>query len=305
MAIDYVQIGQRLRAHRMGLNLSPEEAAERLGVSRAALYNYEKGASPVKVETLERMAVVLGVSLPSLLGVGTEYFSSAIAYFERLRQIETASERVLVYYEPVTFLITSQDYPASLRRMLTEGLPEELPGRAAALAEIDRLLGVLAERRALFAPPGPNVASIVGATQVRRLLRTGLIGSYNLSDADRDERRALAAREVELVAALMENEPVGVQIGVVDDTLPNQTFEICRLKDGGSLVAVSPFRLGELPNVRLGVASITGAPEAVALYERLAAQLWQRAAKGVTGAALLRRCIAEAQMDESKKMESY
>jgi transcriptional regulator with XRE-family HTH domain len=305
MAIDYVQIGQRLRAHRMGQNLTPEEAAERLGVSRAALYNYEKGASPVKVETLERMAGLLGVSLTSLLGVGTEFFSSAIAYFERLRQIEASSERVLVYYEPVTFLITSRDYSAILRRMLTEGLPEGLPGRSAALGEIDRILAVLAERRALFDRAGPHVASIVGATQVRRLLRTGLIGSYDLTDAERDERRRLARREVALVADLMDNEPVGVQIGVVDDTLPNQTFEICRQKDGQSLVAVSPFRLGELPNVRLGVASITGAPEAVTLYERLADQLWQRAAKGATGAALLRRCLAEAEADESKKLESY
>jgi hypothetical protein len=52
---------------------------------------------------------------------------------------------------------------------------------------------------------------------------------------------------------------MGIQIGVVDDTLPNQTFEICRGRDGSVLVAVSSFRLGELPNVRLGVATVTAA----------------------------------------------
>ena len=96
MAIDYFQVGQRLRAHRVGLGLSPEQVAEQLEISRAALYNYEKGEGPVKVETLERIAELLNTSLPSILGVGTEYFPSAIAYFERLRQIEAASERVLV-----------------------------------------------------------------------------------------------------------------------------------------------------------------------------------------------------------------
>ncbi len=40
MAIDYFQVGQRLRAHRMGLGLSPEQVAEQLEISRAALYNY-------------------------------------------------------------------------------------------------------------------------------------------------------------------------------------------------------------------------------------------------------------------------
>ena len=43
MAIDYVQVGQRLRAHRVGSGMSPEQVAERLEISRAALYNYEKG----------------------------------------------------------------------------------------------------------------------------------------------------------------------------------------------------------------------------------------------------------------------
>ena len=94
----------------------------------------------------------------------------------------------------------------------------------------------------------------------------------------------------------MENEPVGIQIGIVDDTLPNQTFEICRSRNGSMLVAVSPFRLGELPNVRLGVASVTAAQEAVDLYQKLAEQMWSRAAKGVSGAALLRKCLKEPQI---------
>lgn len=295
MAVDYFQVGQRLRAHRMGAGLSPDEAAQKLGISRAALYNYEKGEGPVKLETLERIADLLQTSLPSLLGVGTEYFSSAIAYFERLRQIEEASERVLVYYEPVTFLLTSDEYPKILRDMLVEGLPERLPSRKRAQAEIEDLIEILGKRRATVSSGATSFVGIVGATQVRRLLRTGLIGTYNLSRSERDKRRLAARKEVERIAVIMENEPVGVQIGVVDDTLPNQTFEICRMRDGTTLVGVSPFRLGELPNVRLGVASVTGAEEAVNLYQKLAEQMWQRASKGEGGAALLRKCLKEPQ----------
>jgi transcriptional regulator with XRE-family HTH domain len=296
MAIDYVQVGQRLRAHRVGSGMSPEQVAELLEISRAALYNYEKGEGPVKLETLERIAELLDTSLPSILGVGTEYFSSAIAYFERLRQIEAASERVLVYYEPVTFLLTSDEYPKLLRDMLMEGLPEQLPNRKKAQAEIESLISILSERRTTISRGGPSFAGIIGATQVRRLLRTGLIGTYDLPKAERERRRLAARREVERIAVIMENEPVGIQIGIVDDTLPNQTFEICRARDGTMLVAVSPFRLGELPNVRLGVASVTAAQEAVDLYQKLAEQMWNRAAKGVSGAALLRKCLKEPQI---------
>jgi transcriptional regulator with XRE-family HTH domain len=295
MSVDYFQIGQRLRAHRIGAGLSPDEAAEKLGISRAALYNYEKGEGPVKLETLERIADLLQTSLPSLLGVGTEYFSSAIAYFERLRQLEAQSERVLVYYEPVTFLLTSDDYPKMLHEMLIEGLPERLPNRKKAQADIERLVGVLGERRAMISRGGPSFTGIIGAMQVRRLLRTGFIGTFDLPKAEREKRRAAARKEVERIAALMENEPIGIQIGVLDDMLPNQTFEICRLRGGTTMVAVSPFRLGELPNVRLGVASVTGADEAIGLYQRLAEGMWQQAAKGAAGAALLKKCLKEPQ----------
>src|ERR1700732_1961706 len=167
MTIDYFQVGQRLRAHRVGLGLSPEQVAEQLEISRAALYNYEKGEGPVKVETLERIAELLNTSLPSILGVGTEYFPTAIAYFERLRQIEAASERVLVYYEPVTFLLTSDEYPKLLHDMLVEGLPEKLPNRKKAQAEIESLISILSARRATISSGGPSFAGIVGATQVR------------------------------------------------------------------------------------------------------------------------------------------
>jgi transcriptional regulator with XRE-family HTH domain len=50
MPVDFQQIGLRLKAHRLGAGLSTEETADRLGVSRAALYNYERGSTPIKVE---------------------------------------------------------------------------------------------------------------------------------------------------------------------------------------------------------------------------------------------------------------
>ncbi len=293
MPVDFQQIGLRLKAHRLGSGLSPEEAADRLGVSRAALYNYEKGSTPIKVETLERMAEILGVSLPSLLGAGTEYFSTAIAYFERLRQIESGSERLTLFYEPLTFLLTSGDFPEILRTMLVEGLPATVADRGKAVDDIDRLLVVLEQRRSALAPGGPAIAGLVGLTEVKRLLRTGLIGSYSVSDKVRAERRRLARIEVERTADLIAEEPLGIQIGVIDDTVPNQTFEVCRLRDRTALVAISPFRLGEFPNVRLGVASITAATDAVALYERLVGAMWARAAKGAAAAALLRQAVRE------------
>jgi hypothetical protein len=98
---------------------------------------------------------------------------------------------------------------------------------------------------------------------------------------------------------MMENEQMGIQIGVIEDTMPNQTFQIFRERHKTS-VAVSPFRLGEFPNIRVGVASITAASDAVAHYENMATNLWACSYKGSRGAALLRELIAQSWPEGSR-----
>src|ERR1700693_4321392 len=95
MAVRFDDIGNRLKAFRLGSGLAADEIASRLGISRTALYRFEKGEL-AKIETLEKLAELLGVSVPTLLGVGVEYIGSAVAYFERMRQIEETCEHIIV-----------------------------------------------------------------------------------------------------------------------------------------------------------------------------------------------------------------
>jgi hypothetical protein len=81
-----------------------------------------------------------------------------------------------------------------------------------------------------------------------------------------------------------------VQIGIVPDTLPHASFQIFRQPDR-QVLALSPFRLGEEPNIRVGVAMITSAPEALALHERMAQDLWRRALKGAAAVRLMREMM--------------
>ncbi|SPY99621.1 transcriptional regulator [Proteus mirabilis] len=78
--IDYLSIGHRLRAYRIASSLKAEDVAESLGISRAAVYRLEKGEI-VKIETLDNLARLLNTSLSSLLGINTEYYSSANGFF--------------------------------------------------------------------------------------------------------------------------------------------------------------------------------------------------------------------------------
>ncbi len=56
LGMRFTEIGQQLRAYRLESGLRAEEIAARLGVSRAALYRYEKG-EVIKLDTIQRWAL--------------------------------------------------------------------------------------------------------------------------------------------------------------------------------------------------------------------------------------------------------
>jgi len=121
MAFRYDEIGNRLKAYRLGSGLSADELAKQLGISRTALYRFEKGEL-AKIETLERLAELVGVSVPTLLGVGIEYIPSAVSYFERMRQLEERAQHILVYAGPISFLLASDEFTTMLQSVLAESV---------------------------------------------------------------------------------------------------------------------------------------------------------------------------------------
>jgi transcriptional regulator with XRE-family HTH domain len=288
--LDLREIGRRLRAYRLGARASAATLARKLGVSRAALYRIEDGQM-IKIEVLERLAGVLNTSLASLLGVGVEYHPHAISYFSRMQQLEAEADRIVAHFNPLSYLLTSDAYSSWLRVMLEESAPPDPRVRRRALADARALWKILEARKRSARSRRPAIVNLVGVPEIERLLDIGLVGRLDLPETVRAERRLQARGEVENLAALMESEPFGTQIGLIEDTLPNVTFQLFY---AGSEVrlALSPFRLGELPNVRLGVATVTAAREAVELYENMVKELWARSLRGSAGARRLRALIA-------------
>jgi transcriptional regulator with XRE-family HTH domain len=290
VALRFDDIGNRLKAFRLGSGLSAEDVAKRIGISRTALYRFEKG-EVVKIDTLEKLAELLQVSLPTLLGVGVEYIASAVTYFERMRQIEETAEHIIVLAGPLSYLLASDAFNAVLGQILKESIPETIEDRARADAEVEEIMAVLTQRKDTYRRRQPAVVNLIAASEITRFLINGMVGRLDLPENLRRERRSLARAEVEHFARIMEKEPIGVQIGIVPETLPHTGFQIFRQPDR-QLLSLSPFRLGEEPNVRVGVAMITSAPEALVLHHRAAEGMWQRAIKGSGAAEYLRSLIA-------------
>jgi transcriptional regulator with XRE-family HTH domain len=289
MAIRFDDIGNRLKAFRLASGLSADEIANRLAISRTALYRFEKGEL-AKIETLEKLAELLGVSVPTLLGVGVEYVASPVAYFERMRQIEETSEHIIVLAGPISYLLASDAFDRTLDEVLRESIPEKTESRKRALEQVDEVMAVLRQRKEGYRKRQPGIVNLISASEMERFVRNGLVGRFDLPEKIRTERQALARAEAGHFAALMADEPMGVQIGIVPDTLPHASFQIFRQPDR-HLLALSPFRLGEQPNIRVGVAMITSAPEALALHDKMAKELWRRAIKGPAAVRFMRELM--------------
>jgi transcriptional regulator with XRE-family HTH domain len=292
MSMRFTEIGQQLRAYRLESGLRAEEIAARLGVSRAALYRYEKG-EVIKLDTIKRLAELLKISPLSLLGVGVEYYSRPIGYAERVRQIEESADQTLQLTGALCYLTTSDSYDATLAAVFDEVCEQAGDERLALRSQIEQLLSVMIARKRMYAMRRPGIIGMVSAAAVKELLRAGIAAGIPVSDRLRRICRDVAAKEIEHIATLMETEPMGLQFGLIDQVEPSASFKILRARDKVSL-AINPFRPDTHPSAHTGVAMITGADEAVAAHQRVAEANWRDSVKGAAGAARLRQLVAAA-----------
>ena len=220
-----------------------------------------------------------------------EYIPSAVAFFERLRQVEQTTEHIVVLAGPVSFLLASDVFDQTLEQCLIESIPAEEIDRERAEEQVRGLLPILKQRKETYHERKPGVLNLISGAEIERFLRNGLVGKLDLPRDVLQERRARARAEAEHLVAMMEEEPIAVQIGIVPGTLPHTSFQIFRQADR-KVLALSPFRLGEQPNVHGGIAMITSAPEALELHERTVKDLWRRALRGSEAAKFMRQLIA-------------
>lgn len=290
MSPRFKDIGDRLKAYRMGAQLTADDVAKQLGLSRAAVYRIEAG-DVVKIETLEKLARILDTSTTSLLGVNIEYYSSAIAYFERMRQLESTADQVVAHFPPFSFLLTTDGYSDHLKTMLLEAQAASHDQSEEKRREIIELVDILSERKKAWRHRRLSVINFVTIPEIDRFLQLGAIGRFGLPAHVVSQRRAIARAEVENLLRILVEEPMGVQIAVVEEPLPNITFQLFRSSERTSL-ALSPFRLGgELPNISAGVAMLTADAEPVRLYETIVGDLWKRAYKGGPAVDILRTAL--------------
>jgi transcriptional regulator with XRE-family HTH domain len=287
----FTEIGQQLRAYRLESGLRAEEIAARLGVSRAALYRYEKG-EVIKLDTVNRLAELLKISPLSLLGIGVEYYNRPIGFFERLRQVEETADQILQVSFPVAYLTSTDELDAIEADLFFEAASEAGAERGAARSTAEQVLGILAERKRMFRLRRPTIIAMLSAGAVTRFLQQGVGQGMARSDSLRSRARAVARAEVEHIANLMEAEPMGLQFGLLAGGEPSGQFQLLRSRDR-AMLAINPFRSDTIPHLQSGVAMVTGAEEAVTAHQRVAEAMWREAIKGSAAAHEIRALLSQ------------
>jgi transcriptional regulator with XRE-family HTH domain len=285
----FTEIGQQLRAYRLESGLRAEEIAARLGVSRAALYRYEKG-EVIKLDTVNRLAELLKISPLSLLGIGVEYYNRPVGFFERLRQIEETADQILLAAPAFNYLTSSDELDQIEAEVFAEAAGFNGTDRQVARAMADQVRGLLAERKRMYRMRRPAIIAVVSSVEIEAFLRNGVGQGTVLSESLRLRARAVARSEVENIASLMETEPMGLQFGLLTAAPPSGQFQILRSRDR-AMLAINPFRTDTIPHAVGGVAMITSADEALNSHQRVAEALWRESLKGSAGAQALREIL--------------
>lgn len=284
----FAEIGQQLRAYRLESGLRAEEIAARLGVSRAALYRYEKG-EVIKLDTIRRLAELLKISPLSLLGIGVEYFGRPAAFQERLRQVEEQADQVLQIGGGLCYPVCTEAFDGALAEAWTE-VADASPNRLLARTQIEQMLGLLAARKKLHQSRKSNVIALLGEGTIARMLATGVAPDLALSERARMRCRLAARAEAEAIAEQMESVPIGLQMGLIAGAEPSGPFMVLRGRERAHVVG-SAFAPDAHPNATVGVAFITAADEAVGTHQRVAEAAWREAMKGSDAAARVRALI--------------
>ncbi len=287
----FTEIGQQLRAYRLESGLRAEEIAARLGVSRAALYRYEKG-EVIKLDTIKRLAELLRISPLSLLGIGVEYYSRPTAYAERIRQVEEMADQILQIHGQICYLTTSDAYDAALAEAYHEAADKSGAEQRSHLVAVSaQMQKLLLERKKMYMTRRPSIIALFHTSALRLLLEQGVAGALDLSEQTRQHCRQVARTEVKNVADLMAAEPIGVQFGLLDGPALSGGFKIMRGRDR-AVLCINPFLHDTHPSLQAGVAMITSAEEAISVHQRTAETLWKTAIKGAAAADRIRQLLS-------------
>lgn len=91
-----MNMGERIKELRIAKNMKQSDLAEKSGISRVAVGNYERGDRRPTLEIANKIAIALGVHISELLGISSE-------------STEILGEKIMNHHEEINNLFNSAD----------------------------------------------------------------------------------------------------------------------------------------------------------------------------------------------------
>ena len=282
-------IGEKLRAFRLQSGLRAEEIAARLGVSRAALYRYEKG-DVVKIETVKRMAELLNISSSSLLGAEYEYYTHNFAFQRIFEGLLNDADSVIFVGNAVCPLLLSRGSVAFINKHIIAGDQPAMYDGGNLRSQVRRPAGAL---QGMLRAAGSlkSVTFICDRYSIEFFLTFGINANTYLDADMREDARSAAKNEMIHLANIAKDTPMGTQIGVLASGRLSMPFCVIESRDV-IRVCIAPFPLDTVREATLGVATVTSAEKAVRVHREIAETAWSNSLKGHDAACFIDQMIS-------------
>lgn len=111
MEINNVTIGNRIKELRTSKNLTQEDIAKMVKVSKATISNYEKGKVSPPIELLIKLAERYDVSIDWLCGLSNEEIPRLMSYGDAFFRLVEIDKVIGFSVEDVTFSLTLEVQP--------------------------------------------------------------------------------------------------------------------------------------------------------------------------------------------------
>lgn len=282
-------IGEKLRAFRLQSGLRAEEIAARLGVSRAALYRYEKG-DVVKIETVKRMAELLNIPYSSLLGAEYEYYTQHFTFQNAFESLLNDADSIIFAGNALCPLLLSRDTAAYINQLITTDHQSVMYEGGKHWSQIRRPAGA---PQGMLRAAGAlkSITFICDRYSIELFLTIGMNPNDYLNADIREIARIAARNEMIHLANIAKDSPMGIQIGVLASGRLSPPFCVIESRDV-SRVCIAPFPPDTSREAPLGVATVTSAEKAVRVHREIAETAWSISLKGHDAARFIEEMIS-------------
>jgi len=99
---------------------------------------------------------------------------------------------------------------------------------------VTKIVEILRERKEVYRRRRPTIVNMMSAPEIERFLHHGFIAGTDWRERGTQEKGA-GPGEIKHFAALVDEQPIGVQVGIVPDTLPFTGFSYSDSRTGSCL----------------------------------------------------------------------